>query len=94
MAGAEDAVHGMREIFEKEETDAVPLIHASNAFNRLNRKVAMRITCPKVSLYIINMYRHPSRLFINDGAIPRYAVNTRSLIDRLRITVITVPEVK
>ena len=109
MAGAEAAIHGIRAIFEKEETDAVLLIDASNAFNRMNRKVAMhniRITCPEVSVYIINMYRHPSRLFISGGgeissqegttegdplAMPWYAVNTRTLIDRLRITV---PEVK
>ena len=60
----------MRAIFEEEGTDAVLLIDASNAFTRMNRKVAMhniRITCPKVSVYIINMYRHPSRLFINGG---------------------------
>ena len=51
-------------------TDAVLLIDASNAFNRMNRQVAMhniRITCPEVSTYIINTYRCPSRLFISGG---------------------------
>ena len=108
-AGAEAAIHGMRAIFEEEGTDAVLLIDASNAFNRMNRNVAMhniRITCPEVSVYIINTYRHPSRLFISGGgeissqegttqgdplAMPWYAVNTRILIDSLRITI---PEVK
>ena len=69
-AGAEAAIHGMRAIFEEEGTDAVLLIDASNAFNRMNRKVAMhniRITCPEVSVYLINTYRHPSRLFISGG---------------------------
>ena len=108
-AGAEAAIHGMRAIFEEEGTDAVLLIDASNAFNQMNRKVAMhniRITCPEMSVYIINTYRNPSRLFISGGgeissqegttqgdplAMPWYAVNTRILIDRLRILV---PDVK
>lgn len=69
-AGAEAAIHAMRKIFESEGTDAVLLIDASNAFNRLNRAVALhniRIICPEISNYIINTYRQPSRLFIAGG---------------------------
>ena len=60
----------MKEIFETEGTDAVLLIDASNAFNRLNRAVAMSnvwITCPEIATYITNTYRKPARLFIAGG---------------------------
>lgn len=69
-AGAEAAIHSMREVFENEGTDAVLLIDASNAFNKLNRATALnniQITCPEISTYIINTYRRPSRLFITGG---------------------------
>ena len=51
-AGAEVAIHSMKYIFEAEGTDAILLIDASNAFNRLNRAAAMhniQITCPEIS---------------------------------------------
>ena len=38
--GAEAAIHAMRSIFESDATDAVILVDAANAFNRLNRQVA------------------------------------------------------
>ena len=69
-AGAEAAIHAMREIFEKESTDAVLLIDATNAFNSMNRAVSLhnvRITCPYNATYLINTYRCPARLFIAGG---------------------------
>ena len=51
----------MKEIFSQEDTDGVILVDTSYAFNRLNRKVAMhnlRITCPALATYVINIYRH------------------------------------
>ena len=48
-AGAEAAIHGMKEIFEDDSTEAVLLIDASNAFNRMNRSAALhniRYQCP------------------------------------------------
>ena len=38
-AGAESAIHVMRDVFADVDTDAVPLIDAENAFNSINRKV-------------------------------------------------------
>ena len=69
-AGAEAAIHAMSQVFDEEGTDGVLLIDATNAFNQMNRAVAMhniRITCKEVASYIINSYRSPSRLFISGG---------------------------
>ena len=60
----------MRSIFESDETDAVLLIDASNAFNALNRSAALhnvRVLCPIVAVYAINTYRQPARLFVIGG---------------------------
>ena len=69
-AGAESAIHAMRKAFENESSDAVLLIDAKNAFNCMNRLVALhniQVLCPTIALYIINTYRSPSRLFIAGG---------------------------
>ena len=69
-AGAEAAIHAMREIFHDEGTDGVLLIDASNAFNCLNRLVALhniQVTCPIIATYIINTYRQHSVLFVAGG---------------------------
>ena len=69
-AGSEAAIHAMNQVFNEEGADGVLLIDATNAFNQMNRTVAMhniRITCKEIALYIINTYRSPSRLFISGG---------------------------
>ena len=69
-AGSEAAIHAMSQVFAEEGTDGILLIDASNAFNQMNRAVALhniQITCKEMSLYIINTYRSPSRLFICGG---------------------------
>ena len=69
-AGSEAAIHAMNQVFNEEGADWVLLIDATNAFNQMNRMVAMhniRITCKEIALYIINTYRRPSRLFISGG---------------------------
>ena len=48
-SGSEAAVHAINSLFQHEETDAVLLVDASNAFNLLNRAAALhniRIVCP------------------------------------------------
>jgi len=60
----------MRELFEHDNSDAVLLIDASNAFNSLNRAAALhniRVLCPSIATNAINTYREPERLFIVGG---------------------------
>jgi hypothetical protein len=69
-AGAEAAIHAMSHVFDEEGTDGILLIDATNAFNQMNTAVAMhnfQLTCNKMSMYIINTYISPSRLFICGG---------------------------
>ena len=59
-SGGEAAIRAMHSIFEADDTDAVLLIDASNAFNSLNRAAALpntRILCPSISTYAINTNR-------------------------------------
>ena len=41
------------------------IVHASNAFNSLNRAAALnniRVLCPLIATYVTNTYRVPARL--------------------------------
>jgi hypothetical protein len=53
--GAEAAIHSMKKIFDDVNTDAVILVDAANAFNRLNRQVALHnmqyIAVPHLQLF-------------------------------------------
>ena len=66
-AACEAGIHAIRNIFNDEDTEAVLLVDATNAFNALNRQVALRnirILCPILAPFLINTYRSPSKLFI------------------------------
>ena len=66
-AGCEAAVHAMREIFSCDDTEAVLLVDARNAFNSLNREVALRniqVVCPALSTFAVNTYRAAADLLI------------------------------
>ena len=68
--GAEAAIHSMKLKFESEATDAIILVDAANAFNQLNRLVALhniQYICPPFAIVLINTYRVPARLFIVGG---------------------------
>ena len=69
-AGCEAAIHAMKDIFQQEDTEAVLLIDAANAFNSINRKAFVHnvcIICPEISMYVENCYNKPSRLFVIGG---------------------------
>ena len=71
IAGIEAAVHAVRSILSHEDTEAILLVDASNAFNSLNRQVALRNVrhlCPSLANILINTYREPSELFV-DGQV-------------------------
>ena len=68
--GAEAVIHAMKTIYDEEDVEAVILVDASNAFNRLNRQVALhniQHVCPAFGRVLINTYRNPSRLFVAGG---------------------------
>ena len=86
----------MVHILDDDGTDEILLVDTSN----------IQITCQEISMYIINTYRSPSRLFTCGGveilphegtiqgdplAMPWYAINTSILIPSLRARI---PEVK
>ena len=69
-SGSEAALHAMSSLFQHEDTDAVLLVDASNAFNSLNRAAVLhniRIVCPAVATFAINTYRASARLFVTGG---------------------------
>ena len=65
-------VNAMQQFYEDNETEGCLLIDAENAFNSMNRKVALRIIqvlCPKLSPLFSNTYRTPSTIFTGNGII-------------------------
>ena len=69
--GCEAAVHAMSLVFQDPTTEAVLLVDATNAFNCLNRKVALQNivqVCPSIAPAIINTYRTDPQLCI-DGEV-------------------------
>ena len=71
ISGIEAAIHAIRSIYSNKDTEAVLLVDASNAFNSLNRQVALRNArhlCPSIATIVINTYRAHSELFI-DGQV-------------------------
>uniref|UniRef100_A0A1X7V2T7 Reverse transcriptase domain-containing protein n=1 Tax=Amphimedon queenslandica TaxID=400682 RepID=A0A1X7V2T7_AMPQE len=71
VGGCEGAVHAVRNIFDSVECEAVLFVDASNAFNSLNRNLALiniKNLCPSLSTILINCYRLEVPLSI-DGEI-------------------------
>ena len=68
IAGIEAAIHSVLSEFQSEDSEAVLLVDASNAFNSLNREAALhniRYTCPPLANVLINIYREPTELFVD-----------------------------
>ena len=71
-AGIESAIHAMCQIFQNPLSEGMLLIDARNAFNSLNRQVALRnisATCPTLATLAINTYREDIQLFIEGETI-------------------------
>ena len=66
--GIEYAIHTLRDQY----SNTVLLIDAENAFNSLNRKLALKNiknTCPSLLTAIKNSYSNSSKLFVNKKTI-------------------------
>ena len=60
----------MSKILNKEDSVAVLIIDASNAFDAVNRKLCFQndsVICPEIAVFVKNCYALPSRLFIIGG---------------------------
>ena len=71
IAGIEAAVHAVHSFLQSDETEALLLIDANNAFNSLNRETTLhniQRLCPSLATALINTYRAPSQLYV-DGDV-------------------------
>ena len=68
--GCEAAAHALSSMFSEDNSDAILLVDADNAFIRINRNVMLhriRIICPITATYVINSYSREARFFISGG---------------------------
>jgi len=64
-SGSEGAIHAMRRMYASENTDAVILVDAANAFNNLNREALIhniKYVCPEIATYVVNCYTIPIKV--------------------------------
>ena len=72
ISGIEAAVHATRSAFISNEFEGMLLVDATNAFNCLNRQVALhniRTLCPPLATILINTYRSPTDLFVDGDTL-------------------------
>ena len=70
--GCEAAVHSLRDKFGEQECEAVLILDASNAFNAMNRKLALNniaAICPILSTFTNNIYSQPRMLYTGTHAL-------------------------
>ena len=70
--GIEHAIHALRKGYESPGVEGILLIDAQNAFNSLNRELALKNIdklCPSLSQAIGNSYSTPSDLYINSSTV-------------------------
>ena len=68
--GGEAVIHAVRETFEGAGMEGVLLFDASNAFNSLNKNIAllnMKYVCPALETVLTNCYQVLLRLFVAGG---------------------------
>ena len=69
-SGIEAAIHATAMTFEEDSCEALLMVDADNAFNRLNRKVALhniQRSCPSLYQFLYNGYKEPAKLHLGDG---------------------------
>ena len=72
VAGIDAAIHTMSHLFNDDASEAVLLVDANNAFNLLNRQVALqniRHLCPSISTILIYTYREHTDLYVDGTTI-------------------------
>ena len=72
ICGIEAAVHAARQAFDSEKCEAALLVDATNAFNSLTRQTALqniRRLCPPIATILVNTYRAPTELFVDNDLI-------------------------
>ena len=65
--GSEAAIHTVYDMFSENDTEAVLIIDASNAFNSMNREAFLhntKVLCPVLATFINNCYSTPLELFV------------------------------
>ena len=70
-SGIEAAIHATHKLWQEETTECLLQVDANNAFNRLNRKVALhnvKQVCPAIHTYLQNLYQQPARLTLCDDS--------------------------
>ena len=70
-ADCKTLIHAVNNIFQDDQTEAVLLVDAINAFNAVNCKAFLHninIICPSIATFVHNCYSRPSRLLVIGGA--------------------------
>ena len=69
-SGIEASIHACTEIWQDQSTECLLQVDAENAFNRLNRKVALhniKQVCPAIHRFLYNHYQQPAKLTFSDN---------------------------
>jgi hypothetical protein len=67
-SGIEAAIHAMADQFAEERTEGLLLVDATNAFNCVNREMALDSVaerCPVFHQFLFNTYQAPTKLYLN-----------------------------
>ena len=68
-SGIEASIHASKRAWQNQSTEALIQVDADNAFNRLNRQVALhniKQICPPLHMYLQNHYQKAAKLTVND----------------------------
>lgn len=68
ISGIEAAVHAARTLFKSDNSEAILLVDATNAFNSLNRQTTphnIRRLCPAIATFLTNSYGDSTDLFVD-----------------------------